>query len=88
MVACLTPSLLSSIIHMEKPVNDPIADVLIEYMDQTNELHDETDDNATENESESDSIIITSAHSYPPINRTGQIADHDRPFTDYRHLGR
>lgn len=81
-------SSVSSIIHMEKPMNDPIADALVECLDQIDEVHDGIDDNVTENESECDSIIITSSHPYPPINRTGQVADHDRPFADYGHLGR
>jgi hypothetical protein len=31
---------------------------------------------------------ITTSHPYPPIQRTGRVLHHDRPYVDYGHLDR
>ena len=48
---------------------------------------DENDDDDDDNQNEGSPFIIQSS-SYPPINRTGRISDHDRPYAEYGHLDR
>jgi hypothetical protein len=79
-------------------MNDNIANMMIE------QLHDilETTMNTTtsteytqDNELKTSSVLASSpssssssSHPYPPINQTGPIAAHDRPYADYGHLDR
>jgi hypothetical protein len=45
-------------------------------------------DEAADREREAMSPVISTQHSYPPINQSGQIRYHDRPFAEYGHLDR
>ena len=72
----LTQSVLS-----QHPKNDATAHFI---MNQLNLLVDR------EEETTVLSSIATDAteHPYPPMNQTGTVADHDRPYADYGHLNR
>jgi hypothetical protein len=38
------------------------------------------------NQTSTITIAAAGSHPYPPINQTGQVAEHDRPYADYGHL--
>ena len=78
---------LSQEIQNEQPPNDPIANALMQLLSEIIEVIEESvNDNDHNNESEMISIT-TGTHPYPPVNQHGLIADHDRPYADYGHLG-
>ena len=78
----------SQIIMVDKPIEkDEMVDMMIDFLNQTSHststaIH--VDDVLDRKESSNTSI---STHPYPPINRTGPISDHDRPYVEYGHLG-
>ncbi|CAF3855559.1 unnamed protein product, partial [Rotaria sp. Silwood1] len=37
---------------------------------------------------EDDDDVCEGQHPYPPVNQTGLVQDHDRPYADYGHLNR
>ena len=80
---------LTQIIRKEQPVNDNIAHIIRQQLNSSLEtnIHD-----IQESKLEPSSITSTStvsiAHPYPPIDQTGSIASHDRPYADYGHLDR
>lgn len=80
---------LSQLIIHDLPTDDNIAQIIIEklnfVMDITS-VQDMDTDSSTQATSFASSSRV-SIYSYPPINRTGQVNDHDRPFADYGHLG-
>ena len=77
---------LSRVIHNEQPMDDDMADIVVQQLNEILDEIEDMDDDATENEQET-SAMISNTHPYPPINQTGLVADHDRPHADYGHLG-
>lgn len=79
---------LSQLAKEHFPTNDIVAEIIMEQLDFAIDQTrlEETNDIIIE-EANSISSSTSSIHSYPPINQTGQINDHDRPYADYGHLG-
>lgn len=79
---------LTQIIYNTQPSNDDLShiimqqlnDLLVTIVNDDNEQH-------TRKEFQPSSIASATLHPYPPVNQTGPIADHDRPYADYGHLG-
>ena len=66
---------LTQRIQITQPVNDVVAKLMM------NELLNDNNENVS-------SLLSSSSVSvYPPVNRHGPVADHDRPFLEYGHLG-
>lgn len=57
---------------------------------KTNDNDDDSNlDNQEPNRVEVSSILSSiEKHPYPPVNQTGVVKDHDRPYVDYGHLDR
>ena len=64
---------LTQRIQITQPVNDVVAKLMMD------ELLNDTNENV--------SLLSPSSSVYPPVNRRGPVADHDRPFLEYGHLG-
>ncbi|CAF1296120.1 unnamed protein product [Rotaria sordida] len=88
---------LSQFITDQKPIDDEVAQVMISQLDLTlNQMKARTLINVNDNNKDQQQIltspsiitVITTQHSYPPMNQTGQIKDHDRPYAKYGHLNR
>jgi hypothetical protein len=81
-IECLSQSVIR-----ERPMHRcEVADTLIELL---NNLVDNTGSSMIKSDdidSEESSKMIVSTHPYPPINQTGLVVDHDRPYADYGHL--
>ena len=78
---------LSQEIQNEQPTNDPMANGLVQQLNEIIEVIEEpVNDNEHNNESEMSSTTAKT-YPYPPVNQHGLIADHDRPYADYGHLG-
>ncbi|CAF1468639.1 unnamed protein product [Adineta steineri] len=81
---------LSQLIIRDLPTgHNEVANVLMDLLDLVNDRKITTSnmtdiDNISIDESISKQII--SSHPYPPINQTGAVMDHDRPYADYGHL--
>jgi hypothetical protein len=79
-----------------KPVDDEFAELIINELDlraaSANSIRnmdvDDDDDAAATDEPDPASPVISPQYSYPPVNQTGPILDHDRPFAEYGHLDR
>jgi hypothetical protein len=78
---------LSQSIICELPADhNEIADALIELLDLIdNTTSNIVNDSGTDREEASNAV--NSTRPYPPINQTGVVEDHDRPYADYGHLG-
>ncbi|CAF1650972.1 unnamed protein product, partial [Rotaria sordida] len=87
---------LSQFITDQKPIDDEVAQVMISQLDLTlNQMKARTLINVNDNNKDQQQIltspsiitVITTQHSYPPMNQTGQIKDHDRPYAKYEEFG-
>ncbi|CAF1437120.1 unnamed protein product [Adineta steineri] len=87
---------LTQLIIREKPKeHNEVADALMDLLQLVNSpivtttassMMTDTNDN---NIDQTPEMIITSSssdHPYPPINQTGIVTEHDRPYADYGHL--
>ncbi|CAF1491267.1 unnamed protein product [Rotaria sp. Silwood1] len=90
---------LSQFILTEKPINDETAQFIINQLNLTLEkTKTMTSINVNDNNKDQQQILTspsiitvtttTTQHSYPPINQTGHVEDHDRPYAKYGHLNR
>lgn len=77
---------LSRVIHSEQPMNDDMTKIIMQQLDEILQGIEEMDDVATEDEHEISSMA-NSTRPYPPMDQSGLVADHDRPYADYGHLG-
>ena len=72
--------------------DDDMAQLIINELDlraaSIDAIENRDVNEAADHEQEATSPVISTQHSYPPINQTGQIRDHDRPFAKYGHLAR
>jgi hypothetical protein len=72
---------LTQVIRSEQPDDDDLARFI---MQQLNSALDTTSIAANA----SSAPTTTTDHLlYPPMHQTGPVADHDRPYADYGHLG-
>jgi len=79
---------LSQVIVDNQPMDDNIAkNIMQQLQDILDTTKNMNDDNQVQSELQISSIISTE-HPYPPINQTGIVDDHDRPYADYGHLDR
>ena len=75
---------LSQLIDRDRPTSaNEIADILLELIGNVSKPTASTRVKTDEGSQTSFDTV-----SYPPINQTGPIADHDRPYADYGHLDR
>ena len=78
---------LSQTIQNEQPMDDPMANALMQQLNEIIEVIEESVDNNEHNNESEMSSITTGTYPYPLVNQYGLIADHDRPYADYGHLG-
>jgi hypothetical protein len=76
-----------------RPLDDDFANLMVQ---QENDAF-ETTTNQVQSQPRASSLSSTASSSisnsttqrpYPPVDQTGQVADHDRPYADYGHLNR
>ena len=83
---------LPHIIRSSQPVDDEQAQVIMQHLDRALQTTAMAADDKEDSDNDNDQISVTSTmistHPYPPITQQGLIADHDRPYADYGHLGR
>lgn len=75
----------------QQPPNDELARSILTQLDIRPNDTDRTGSRMNFDETnvpENVPSSMSSQHSYPPMNRTGPIDDHDRPFAAYGHLDR
>ncbi|CAF4079530.1 unnamed protein product [Adineta steineri] len=87
---------LTQLIIREKPKeHNEVADALMDLLQLVNDPTTTTTassmmiDTNDENIDQTSEMIISSTssdHPYPPINQTGIVTEHDRPYADYGHL--
>ena len=72
--------------------DDDMAQLIINELDlraaSIDAIENRNVDEAADLEQEATSPMISTQRSYPPINQTGRIRNHDRPFAKYGHLAR
>ncbi|CAF1390193.1 unnamed protein product [Adineta steineri] len=79
---------LTQVIQANQPMNDDLVGIMMQEINDTLEITID-DDNQTQSELQtSSSHIISTQHPYPPVNQTGLVKDHDRPYAEYGHLSR
>ena len=86
---------LNKIIQDEQPLDD---DMVLTMIDELNRVLEATNDivkhSTRDSPIQSDISVLmpttttTTTHPYPPIDQTGSMSDHDRPYGDYGHLDR
>ncbi|CAF3542148.1 unnamed protein product, partial [Rotaria sp. Silwood2] len=80
----------------QQPINDEVTQQIISQLDlildQTKAIASiNVNDNKDQQQILTSPSIIsttTTQHSYPPMNQTGRVEDHDRPYAEYSHLNR
>ena len=76
---------LTQVIRTEQPIDDDVARSIMEQLDDL--LPPATVNQEDSMPSSSTTMsAMTTAHPYPPVHRTGLIAEHDRPHADDGHL--
>lgn len=80
---------LSQIISVKKPVEEnEMVDMIIDLLNQTSHPRSTVIHVNNVSNTEQSPKTNISTHPYPPINQTGPIHDHDRPYAEYGHLGK
>jgi hypothetical protein len=89
---------LSQLIRANQPKDDYLANIIMQQLDDDDDddilestmNNDNDNNNQTQSRLQTSSIIVTTTqhHPYPPVNQTGPVEDHDRPYADYGHLNR
>lgn len=80
---------LSQVIQASQPMDDDLVDIIMQGFNDTLETTiNDNDSNQAQSELQTSSLIISTQHPYPPVNQTGTVKDHDRPYADYGHLKR
>lgn len=75
---------LSQIIHRDRPTNiNEIVDILLQLIGNIPESTAVVSTDEPLKTTTADNVYV-----YPPLNQTGTVADHDRPYADYGHLDR
>ncbi|CAF1515717.1 unnamed protein product [Rotaria magnacalcarata] len=74
---------LSQIIQATQPAEDDDAAHLVHIIMNESNVQLQTSSSI-----DTSTTTTTTPHPYPPINQTGTITDHDRPYADYGHLKR
>ncbi|CAF1440991.1 unnamed protein product [Adineta steineri] len=87
---------LTQLIIREKPKeHNKVADALMDLLQLVNSpivtttassMMIDTNDSNIDQTSEMIISSTSSDHPYPPINQTGIVTEHDRPYADYGHL--
>jgi hypothetical protein len=76
----------------QRPGDDNMAEFIINELDlriaNANAMANMDVDEIVDLEQAPISPVISTQHSYPPIDQTGRIQDYDRPFAEYGHLDR
>ena len=75
----------------QRPPNDGMARTLFDMLNLQLDADDSalgSKENTEARPQEVTASFTTSQHPYPPIHRTGPVADHDRPFATYGQLDR
>ncbi len=76
----------------QRPGDDNMAEFIINELDlriaNANAMANMDIDEIVDWEQAPISPVISTQHSYPPINQTGRIQHYDRPFAEYGHLDR
>lgn len=88
---------LSQAIRADRPFDDDFANLIMEH---ENNPFETTTNDQNQNRVQSQSRVSSASSSssaivnskapcpYPPVNQTGRVADHDRPYAEYGHLNR
>ena len=84
----------TQMIQTSQPTNDIVANIISQqFNDRLGTTitinYDDNDSRAGQNDKLETSFTTSSIqHPYPPINQTGLVEDHDRPYADYGHFNR
>ena len=86
---------LSQIMIAEQPTDDEMAQFILAELnlalDRPNIITSLATNTANTQQQQSQLVasnLATQQRPYPPVNQTGLVADHDRPYADYGHLDR
>lgn len=66
----------------QRPADDETTEFIL------NELGLRSETRRAHETAQDTSVSLISGRSYPPVNQTGPVGDHDRPFAEFGHLDR